>query len=127
MANQAPRSGRAHIHAEMNVQISWTIEDARTQPSANEWDEQFESLLRPRLPFLAADEPLNPDLDLRVCGLDSLGVVDLLVALESAYGVRLSEEAMSMDTFTTPGVLWNTLSKVHRVTGLSVSHLKKQR
>jgi acyl carrier protein len=85
--------------------------DVRAGTSAGEgWDEQFESILRGHLPFLPSGEPLDPGQDLRAAGLDSLGAVDLLVALESAYDVRLGEEAMSMDTFATPAALWNTLA-----------------
>lgn len=83
------------------------------------WDEQFEVLLREYLPFLSGDEELLPDLDLRGFGLDSLGVVDLLVSLESAYSVRVTDDALSMDTFTTPAVLWNTLSRIQEATVLS--------
>jgi acyl carrier protein len=75
------------------------------------WDEEFETLLRKYLPFLAPDERLESDLNLREFGLDSLGVVDLLVSLESAYGVRLTDDLLSMDTFATPAVLWDVLSK----------------
>lgn len=76
------------------------------------WDEKFEFLLREHLPFLAADEELDPDLNLRETGLDSLGVVDLLMSLESAYDVRLADDFLSLETFSTPAVLWNALSEI---------------
>lgn len=76
------------------------------------WDEQFEVLLRTHLFFLAPDEELLPDLDLREFGLDSLGVVDLLVSLESAYGIHLTDDYLAMDTFTTPATLWGALSRI---------------
>jgi acyl carrier protein len=78
------------------------------------WDKQFEVLLRNYLFFLPADEELLPDLDLRAFGLDSLGVVDLLVSLESAYDIRLADDDLSMDTFVNPIVLWNTLSRIQK-------------
>jgi nodulation protein F len=74
------------------------------------WDEQFEILLRHNLPFLPDDEELWPDQDLRGSGLDSLGVVDLLVSLESAYDIRMTDDILSMDTFATPAILWAALS-----------------
>lgn len=77
------------------------------------WDERFEVLLRQYLPFLDAGEELAPDLDLRDFGLDSIGVIDLLVSLESAYDVRLTDDALSMETFETPAILWNVLSSAH--------------
>jgi acyl carrier protein len=86
------------------------------------WDKQFELLLRQYLFFLPADDELIPDLDLREFGLDSLGVVDLLVSLESAYGIHLADDFLSMDTFTTPAVLWNALSSIRDVTVLPASN-----
>lgn len=76
------------------------------------WDEEFETLVRRHLPFLGPEEDLDADLNLRDFGLDSLGVVDLLASLESTYGVRFIDDLLSMDTFTTPIVLWDALSKI---------------
>ncbi|MEU0603067.1 acyl carrier protein [Streptomyces sp. NPDC006393] len=76
------------------------------------WDKKFEELLREYLPFLGADEPLEADTDLRVSGLDSLGAVELLGSLESAYGIRFVDEALSLDTFATPAVLWDTVARL---------------
>jgi acyl carrier protein len=86
------------------------------------WNKQFELLLRKYLFFLPADEEILPDLDLREFGLDSLGVVDLLVSLESAYDVRLPEDLLSMETFTTPAVLWEALSDIRDIRVLPVSN-----
>jgi acyl carrier protein len=74
------------------------------------WNEQFEDLLRTHLPFLPGDEELRPELDLREFGLDSMGVVDLLVSLESEYCVHLTDDMLTMDTFATPGALWVALA-----------------
>lgn len=82
------------------------------------WDEQFEVLLRNHLPFLPVGEELLPRLDLKEWGLDSLGVIDLLVSLESAYGIRLTDDILSMDTFATPAVLWDVLSRIQNATVL---------
>jgi acyl carrier protein len=75
------------------------------------WNEQFETLLRTHLPFLPADEELRQDLDLRESGLDSFGVIDLLVALESEFHIHVTDDILSVDTFATPGTLWETLTK----------------
>jgi acyl carrier protein len=80
------------------------------------WDEQFEVLLRKHLFFLGADEELLADLDLREFGLDSLGVVDLLVSLELAYGIHLTDDLLVMETFTTPATLWGALSRIQNAT-----------
>ncbi|MET8682158.1 phosphopantetheine-binding protein [Streptomyces sp. NPDC004647] len=76
------------------------------------WDEQFEELVRRFLPFIDAEEPLAEDMNMRDAGLDSLGTVELLGALEDLYQVRFVDDALTMDTFATPGVLWATISKL---------------
>jgi acyl carrier protein len=74
------------------------------------WDAQFEEIVRPHLSFLPEDAAFTPELDLREFGLDSLGIVDLLIALENAYDVKFTDDALAMETFETPGSLWGTLS-----------------
>ncbi|MFI9024302.1 phosphopantetheine-binding protein [Streptomyces sp. NPDC053560] len=76
------------------------------------WDDQFEELVRGFLPFMDAAESLTEDLNMREAGLDSLGAVELLAALEDLYQVRFVDDALTMDTFATPGVLWGTVSKL---------------
>ena len=73
------------------------------------WDEQFEELLRRYLPFLAPEDPIEGDTRLRDFGLDSLGMVELLAQLEAAYDVRFVDDALTLETFETPDVLWKTL------------------
>jgi acyl carrier protein len=76
------------------------------------WNEKFQALLRAHLPFLPDDEELRPDLDLRDFGLDSMGVVDLLVSLEAEFDIRFADDALSMETFASPGVLWAAMAQV---------------
>ncbi|MEU6665894.1 phosphopantetheine-binding protein [Streptomyces sp. NPDC046727] len=73
------------------------------------WDDRFEQILRPLLPFLPPQEELTPESDLKDLGLDSLGTVQLLGMLEDAYQVRFRDSALTMDTFRTAGVLWDTV------------------
>lgn len=76
------------------------------------WDQQFDEILRQYLPFLSAEEKLEVNTDLRDLGLDSMGIVEMLAAIEDAYGVRFLDEALTVETFATPGVLWATLSEM---------------
>jgi acyl carrier protein len=78
------------------------------------WDTQFEEQLRRFLPYLAADEQLDDDTELRDFGLDSLATVELLALLENTYQVRFTDDALSLDTFQTPAVLWRTLAATRR-------------
>ncbi|MER6977458.1 phosphopantetheine-binding protein [Streptomyces carpinensis] len=73
------------------------------------WDGAFEAVLRPHLPFLSSDEPLTGDADLPHLGLDSVGTVELLAALESTYKVRFLDDALHRENFATPDILWHTL------------------
>jgi nodulation protein F len=73
-------------------------------------DPQFEEILRGQLPFLPADEPLSPDTNLTDHGLDSLGIVELLTALEQEYGVVFVDDALTRETFETAGSLWSVLT-----------------
>ncbi|MFE2043049.1 acyl carrier protein [Streptomyces sp. NPDC059477] len=73
------------------------------------WDAPFEQILRTFLPFLPPHEELDPDTELKDLGLDSLGTVQLLGTLEETYEVRFRDSALTMDTFRTPRVLWDTV------------------
>ncbi|MFG2842991.1 phosphopantetheine-binding protein [Kitasatospora sp. NPDC048296] len=74
------------------------------------WDQKFEETLRRFLPFLPPGEQLENDTPLRELGLDSLGTVELLGNLEAAYDVRFLDDALTPETFETPGVLWKTVA-----------------
>lgn len=76
------------------------------------WDAQFETLLRRYLPFVSPAEGLTQETSLSDLGLDSLGKVELLGELENTYDVRFRDEALSAETFETPGSLWKTLSEM---------------
>jgi acyl carrier protein len=76
------------------------------------WSTTFEEVLRGFLPFLGPDEALETDARLRDLGLDSMGTVELLGALEAGFGVRFVDDALSLETFATPEVLWRTLSRL---------------
>ncbi|MEZ7007438.1 acyl carrier protein [Streptomyces sp. AD55] len=76
------------------------------------WDEQFDILLRKQLSFLPPGEPITGDMRLRDFGLDSLGMIELLAGLESAYAVHFRDEALSLEIFETPDVLWNSLQRL---------------
>lgn len=73
------------------------------------WDDKFEEVLRRHLPHLPADEELEADMRLRDLGLDSVAMVELLSTVEGLYQVRFADDALTPETFETPGTLWRTL------------------
>lgn len=78
----------------------------------SEWSEDFESVLREHLPGLAAEERLSSEVPLVRYGLDSMGTVTLLVALESALDVQFPDEALVPETFETADQLWKQASRL---------------
>lgn len=74
------------------------------------WDTQFEQILRTIVPDLTADGPLPPDLDLRAHGLNSMGIMRLLLSLEQTYGIEFPDDNLEFSMFATPATLWSALS-----------------
>ncbi len=81
------------------------------------WDAKFEELIQDVLPSLQAGESLGPEADLIELGLDSMGTVQLLVAIEEHYEIVLSDDSLMVDTFRTPASLWAVVK-----TALAESH-----
>lgn len=77
-----------------------------------EWNDEFESVLRAHLPGLGDGEPLEADVQLVQYGLDSMGTVNLLVALESSLDVQFPDDALVPETFETAERLWEQASKL---------------
>jgi non-ribosomal peptide synthetase component F/acyl carrier protein len=73
------------------------------------WDDRFEELLRDTLAATAYRGEITPDLQLAEAGLDSFGTVGLLLGIEQAYGITISDEFQVMDSFRTPRSLWRTI------------------
>ena len=76
------------------------------------WDAQFEEIMRRYVPFLDADEPLDPDASLRELGLDSMGIIEMMGTLEAAYDVRFLDEMLNLQTFATARTLWRSVSEM---------------
>ncbi|MFD9195591.1 phosphopantetheine-binding protein [Streptomyces phaeochromogenes] len=81
------------------------------------WDDQFEKIVRQYLPFISAADELDPHTELRDLGLDSLGTIEMMAALESAYDMRFRDEALTLESFRTADVLWRTVSDTVGPTG----------
>jgi acyl carrier protein len=68
-------------------------------------DATFDVILRKRLKHLDADAALPDDAPLQELGLDSMQAVELLLDLEDELGIVLPDDAMTAETFATPGSL----------------------
>ena len=87
-----------------------TLAGAEDFVEARLWGVKNLDFLRRFLPFLNAEDSLTEQASLRDLGLDSMGTVELLAVLESGYRVRFRDEALTLENFATPGILWTTLS-----------------
>ncbi|MGY0061550.1 phosphopantetheine-binding protein [Streptomyces sp. LZ34] len=74
------------------------------------WEQRFEDLVLGVLPPHSRHAPLDPALDLKTAGLDSMATVELLVRLEEAYDVDFPDAALSGESFATPAALWRVLT-----------------
>ncbi len=72
--------------------------------------EGFIAIVRPRLPFLAQNDPIPPDAVLADLGLDSLQTVSLLLDLEDFLGISLPDSVVgNLETFRTLQTLWDAV------------------
>jgi acyl carrier protein len=76
-----------------------------------EWPREFEDLVLPYLPGLDAGKPLERDARLSLAGLDSTGMVSLMVDLESEFSFSFPEEEVTAQTFYSAGSLWSVVSR----------------
>ncbi|MEV7190823.1 phosphopantetheine-binding protein [Streptomyces sp. NPDC093510] len=76
--------------------------------------DEFLAVLREFLPALPADERPAPDGALASYGLDSLGSISLMLALEETFDMTFPEEQLSADTFRTVGSLWQAVHELRQ-------------
>lgn len=63
------------------------------------------ALLRPHLRMLAPEAPIRLEDDLGKLGLDSLESIDVLMEIESEFGVIIPDDQVTVDTLATAGNL----------------------
>ena len=73
--------------------------------------------MRPHLPFLPENRELSPDDELSELGLNSMQAIEVLFAVEDAYGVSISDDKLDDSTFRTAGSLWETVDAARKTAG----------
>jgi acyl carrier protein len=73
-------------------------------------------LLKPFLPYMT-EQAITEQSRLRDLGLTSMKEIELLFAVEDAYGVQVPDEKLTDGTFETSGQLWNVISELRAETG----------
>ena len=66
---------------------------------------EVEIVLRRNLPALPAEEVIPTEARLADLGLDSIGVISLLLDLEESLGISIPFELLTVETFQTRGSL----------------------
>jgi acyl carrier protein len=78
----------------------------------SDWDDRYLVLLREHLPELPEGTVLESNTDLAAAGLDSVQLINLVMALEAEYGVTFADEHFTDDTFDTAGAVWKVLQEL---------------
>lgn len=86
-----------------------TSAEQQTQPST-----EFLDVLREYLPGLEDAQTPDPDTALTAYGLDSLGSISLMLALEEALDLTFPEEQLSAETFRTARTLWGSICGIRQ-------------
>jgi len=71
---------------------------------------EFESLVRERCRLLDAADALDPDTPLTALGVDSIEVVELVVGIETEYGLEIPGALLVPEVFVTPASIWDAIS-----------------
>ncbi|GAA1374991.1 acyl carrier protein [Streptomyces beijiangensis] len=77
---------------------------------ATPWNAKFETVLRQSLPGLGTDAVPAADLPMEAYGLDSIALMGMVGALESAFGVSLAGQLTVPVRSLTAGHLWGIVS-----------------
>lgn len=72
---------------------------------------EFVALLGPYLKY-AGDQEITSDARLRDLGLDSMRAIELLFAVEDAFGVTIPDEKLTEATFETARSLWGVIEEL---------------
>ncbi|WP_344889277.1 phosphopantetheine-binding protein [Actinomadura meridiana] len=88
----------------------------RDEPGT-EWDEKFGEIVARHLPLKSDEDGIDPSLDMRSSGLDSIEAIYLLLDLEEEYSLSFPEELLSMEVFATPSSLWEAVSSMRAADG----------
>lgn len=62
--------------------------------------------------FLEVPGELAPDADLFALGFDSMGIMQLIVAIEELFGARVPAEAVTQGNFRTPSRIAELVRKI---------------
>lgn len=78
------------------------------------WPAEFEALIRAHCTNLTGDAPIDGDALLTSLGMDSLEVVEFIVAIEDTFDLSLPPEVLTPQVFATPHSVWEAIDGLCR-------------
>jgi acyl carrier protein len=75
-------------------------------------DEKLQGVLRSHLPEATQDGPLAPDSTLVDLGIDSLRLVEFIIALEDSFQIAIPDEEMLANNFNTVGTVSTLVNRI---------------
>jgi acyl carrier protein len=73
---------------------------------------ELEALLRRHCRLLAPGAPIDPEALLMSLGVDSLEIIELIVALEDVFGISIPPEMLNPQTFATPSTIRSAIEEL---------------
>jgi hypothetical protein len=73
------------------------------------WDHAFENILRPYTRLVAPTDPIDDGASFADLGVDSLGILGLIVDSEEVFGVEIPLDLLSEDALAGPAAFWRIL------------------
>lgn len=77
-------------------------------------DQKFEEIIRQYVPAVGPGDPIPPESELTVLGVDSMALLRLMLHLESAYGIRFPMDMLTEQVFRSSGSIWSAVSELTR-------------
>ncbi|MEU0383191.1 phosphopantetheine-binding protein [Streptomyces chartreusis] len=77
-----------------------------------QWPVPFDRILRRHCRFLDDDTPIDGQASLGSLGVDSLEIVELIVALEEEFAVEIPPHLLTPQAFANPDAIWSLLRGV---------------
>jgi acyl carrier protein len=76
------------------------------------WADEFERILRSHCRFASPDEAVDPDASFDALGVDSAGLLGLIVESEDALDVEFPEYMLTGEVLATPATLWQAIQQL---------------
>jgi acyl carrier protein len=74
------------------------------------WDDKFDHLLRSYCRLAESHDTIDPDTPFDLLGIDSVGLLGLIVDSEEVFGVEFPNDMLTSDVLATPGAFWQALT-----------------